>query len=76
MKGVFGLVHIHQVLHVELYHLHVGGGVDPPQQQSTWVLRGRLSHTELHIMHNVVPFRQHSGGSCQNDRRRNKVSVQ
>lgn len=65
----------HHVLHKELYHLSAGVGVDPLQQQSTLILRGRLSHTQLHIMQKMVPLRQHSCCSCQNDCSRNKGKV-
>lgn len=75
IQSVVRHVQPHHVLHKELYHLSAGVGVDPLQQQSTLILRGRLSHTQLHIMQNVVLLRQHLCCSCQNDRRRNKGKV-
>lgn len=72
IQGVVSHVQPHHVLHIELYHLVAGVGFDPPQQQSTLVLGGGLSQTQLHIMQNVVPLRQHLGRSCQNDWSRNK----
>lgn len=55
MQSVVGQVQPHHVLHKQLDHLHAGVRTDPPQQQSALILAGRLSHTQLHILENVMP---------------------